>query len=236
MIKKILYRDGKYYYWAQGDLHTNFGVVKETEIKKAKGNVNSHTGKDFLIFGATFADQFKKIKRGPAIMLKKDIGIVLTNTGIGKDSVVLDAGTGCGVMAASLARFVKKVVTYERNKEFYELSKKNFEFLEIENVQQKNKDVYEGITEKDLDMVFLDLPEPWQALKHVHKSLKSGHFVVCYIPTIVQVMDLIKSSKGFKHERTVEILERDWHVDGKKVRPKNQMLGHTGFLVFLRRI
>ena len=52
------------------------------------------------------------------------LGALKLQNEIGKDSVVLDAGTGCGVMAATLARFVKKVITYERKKDFYGLSKR----------------------------------------------------------------------------------------------------------------
>lgn len=236
MIKKVLLRLGKKYYWIEGDLHTNYGVVKEKDLEESKGVVKSHEGKEFIVFDANFYDQFEKIKRGPAIMISKDIGMVLACTGIGKDSIVLDAGTGCGVTAASLARFVKKVVTYDINKDFFNIGKKNFEFLEIKNVEQKNLDVYEGISEKDLDLIVFDLPEPWKALKHAHDSLKSGCFLVAYLPTITQVDELVANSEGFLHERTLEVLEREWYVEGRKVRPKSQMIGHTGFLVFLRRI
>jgi len=236
MIKKILVRLDSRYYWQEGDLHTNYGVVKKADLEKAESSVKSHEDKEFLMFDANFADQFEKIKRGPAIMIPKDIGVILTNTGIGKDSVVVDAGTGCGVTASFLANFVKKVVTYEVNKDFFNLAKKNFEFLELKNVEQKNKDVYEGIEEKDLDLVVFDLPEPWRAVGHAYKSLKSGRFLVSYLPTITQVGGLVSSSEGFLHEKTIEVLEREWHVGGKKVRPKSQMIAHTGFLVFLRKI
>jgi tRNA (adenine57-N1/adenine58-N1)-methyltransferase len=236
MIKKVLIRLDKRFYWIEGDLHTNYGVVKEKDLKGSDNVVKSHEDKEFLMFDANFIDQFEKIKRGPAIMTPKDIGIIISNTGIGKDSVVLDAGTGCGVTASLLARVVKKVITYEVNNDFFNLAKKNFEFLEIKNVEQKNSDVYEGIAEKDLDLITLDLPEPWKILKHAHKSLKSGCFLVSYLPTITQVGELASSCEGFLHEKTLEILEREWHVEGKKVRPKSQMIGHTGFLVFLRKV
>lgn len=236
MIRKVLLRLGKLYYWTEGDLHTNYGVVKEKDIKNCKNTVKSHTDKEFLVFDANFIDQLEKIKRGPAVMTKKDIGIILSNTGISKDSTVLDAGTGCGVTASFLAKFVKKVITYESNKDFFNLAKKNFEFLDTRNVEQKNFDIYEGISEKDLDLIVFDLTEPWRALKHAYKALKPGCFLVAYLPTITQVVDLIGKSEGFLHYKTVEILEREWHVEGLKVRPKSQMIGHTGFLVFLRKI
>ena len=119
MIRKILLRMGKKYYWTEGDLHTNYGVVKEKDLKESKDVVKSNTDKEFLMFDANFVDQLEKIKRGPAIMTPKDIGIIISNTGISKDSVVLDAGTGCGVTASLLARLVNKVITYEMNKDFF---------------------------------------------------------------------------------------------------------------------
>lgn len=236
MIKKVLFRAGKFYYWIDKDLHTDAGVIKEEDLKKSNKTLKSSTDKEFLVFDANFIDQLEKIKRGPAIMTKKDIGIILSNTGIGKDSVVLDAGTGCGVTASLLARFVKKIISYERNEDFFRLAGKNFEFLNVKNVELKNDDVYNGISEKNLDLIVFDLTEPWNALKHAYNALKSGCFLVAYLPTIVQVIDLIAMQKGFLHYRTVEVFEREWHIEGKRVRPKNQMLGHTGFLVFLRKI
>ena len=51
-------------------------------------------------------------------MLEKDIGIILANTDINKNSIVLDAGSGCGVTTIFLAKFVKKVYSYDIRKDF----------------------------------------------------------------------------------------------------------------------
>jgi tRNA (adenine57-N1/adenine58-N1)-methyltransferase catalytic subunit len=32
-----------------------------------------------------------------------------------------------------------------------------------------------------------------------------------------------------------EFFVRDWNVAGRSVRPEHQMIGHTGFLVFMRK-
>jgi tRNA (adenine57-N1/adenine58-N1)-methyltransferase len=233
-IKKILIDSkGRKYFWSKGDLHTLEGVVKEKDIKN--GMVKSHIGKVFLCFDASFKDNLEKIKRGPAIMLQKDIGMIITYTGIDKNSKVLDAGTGCGVLAAHLAKFCD-VVSYERNKEFIEIAKKNFGYLDV-NVNIKEKDIYDGIDEKDLDLIVLDLLKPWKILKHVKKSLKAGRFLVCYLPTITQVIKLVEElDDEFYLDNVCEVLERKWIVQYRKVRPENQMLGHTGFLVFVRKI
>ncbi len=236
MIKKILINKENEYPWENGDLHTESGMLKESQIKKAKGVIKSNTGEIFYVFDAGFSDILKELKRGPAIMLPKDIGIILTTTNINKDSEVLDAGTGSGFLSATLSQFVKKVYTYENEKRFYKIAKENFESLELKNVALKELNIYEGIKEKNLDLIILDLSEPWKVLQHAKKSLKNGYFLVSYLPTITQVIELVKRTKeyNFMFIKTIELLEREWHVEEQVVRPKSKMIAHTGFIVFLR--
>ena len=73
-------------------------------------------------------------------------------------------------------------------------------------------------------------------LRHALKSLKKGKYIVSYLPNITQVISLIKNADGFFVERIIENIERDWIIDDIRARPKNIILGHTGFLVFMRKI
>lgn len=236
-IKKVLIDEkGNRYYWSSGDLQTFLGVLKENEIKDSKGLLKSHTNKNFILFEPNFVDKLEKLKRGPAIITKKDIGYIITSTGIHRNSKVLDAGTGSGFLTAYLARITPNVITYEKNLEFLNIAKKNFNDLGLD-IKIKEKDIYEGIDEKNLDLIILDLPEPWKVLDHAKKSLRNGQFLVCYLPTISQVIRLVEESKDkFILEKVVELMEREWHIEGLKVRPKSQMIAHTAFLVFLRNI
>lgn len=187
-----------------------------------------------------FIDLFKGLKRGPQVILLKDAGIIAAFAGLGDGDKVVDAGTGSGWLAAFLAHTVSpngKVITYERRKEFLKIAKRNFEILGLDNIKIRNKDIYEGITEKNLDAITLDLAEPWNVLPHAEKSLKKGGFLISYSPTITQISKLANSLEGtnFKLWKVLEILERDWKADGRIVRPENNMLGHTGFILFARR-
>ncbi|MBI5798033.1 methyltransferase domain-containing protein [Candidatus Woesearchaeota archaeon] len=219
-------------YWKSGDLQSKDGVLKAEDIEKAEGRMNSHTGKEFLVYNANFFDQIKKIKRGPQTLLPKDLGYLFINSGVGKDSFVVDAGTGTGLVAAFFGRYAKKVVSYDKEPEHTKIAKANLEFLNIHNVELKQGDVYESLPEKEIDILILDLPEPWRVDT---SGVKNGGAIIVYLPTITQVMEFCSNSKDYV-EKVAELLERDWFVEGRKVRPKSQMHGHTAFLVIVRKL
>jgi len=236
MIQKILIdQEGTRYYWTNGDLHTSFGVIKENEVKC--GTVSSHLGKKFICFDATFVDRLERIKRGPATLTLKDVGEIIAHCGIGRDTKIIDAGTGTGTLALMLGRISENVTSYERNKETFEIAKENAKMLDVK-IEIKNRDITEGLDETNVDVITLDLLNPENVLEHAKKSLKSGGFLAAYLPNINQVQHFVLEAQkmSFIQEKIVECLEREWIVEEKRLRPKNQMLGHTGFLVFLRRI
>jgi len=221
------------------DYHTKFGFIKKSDLKKSNTIVKTNKGTEMYILEPSFTDKFKKIKRGPQIITPKDIGTIITETGINKDSIVLDAGGGSGSLSCFLANLVKKVYSYEIRKDFVKIIKENQKRLELKNLTIKNKDVTKNITEKNLDLITLDLPEPWHVIKHAEKALKPGAFLIAYLPTITQVtqfVEQIKESKKFFYIKTLENLQRNWIVNNKVVRPDFQMLGHTGFLIITRKV
>lgn len=235
MIKKIFIdQEGTRHYWSKWDLHTSFGVIKEKDI--LDGGTTSHLGKKFTCFDATFVDRLERIKRGPATLTLKDVGEIIAHCGIGRDTKIVDAGTGTGTLALMLARISENVMSYERNKETCEIAQENARMLDVK-IEIKNRDITEGIDENDVDVITLDLLNPENVLEHARKSLRSGGFLVAYLPNINQVQHFVLEAQkiSFIQESVVECIEREWIVEEKRLRPKNQMLGHTGFLVFLRK-
>src|SRR3989344_883909 len=117
MINKVLItRQGKKFYAKNDeDLHTQYGFMKKEDLGKAKdGDVlKSNTSKEFFIFSPSFIDLYRKIKRDAQIIPLKDIGVIIAETGINRESKVLDAGSGSGALACFLASIAKEVVTYE---------------------------------------------------------------------------------------------------------------------------
>ena len=228
MIKKILFdKKNRKYYWRNGDLSTSLGTIKEKDM--SNNEAISSTNQIFRIFTANFLDSLEKIKTGPATTNLKDIGAILSYSGIDKNSIVAEAGTGSGFLTSMLSRFVKRVDSYEKNEDFFNLSRKNIENLGIKNVKFFNKDISE--LKGKYDLIVLDLLDPWSY--DLRKNLKEGCYLVSYLPNITQVRALVKESKLY-HEKTIEIIEREWFVD-ERLRPKNTRLGHSAFLVFLRK-
>jgi tRNA (adenine57-N1/adenine58-N1)-methyltransferase len=86
------------------------------------------------------------------------------------------------------------------------------------------------------DRVVLDLPEPWVVLPALRPVLEPGAIVCAYLPTTVQVQQLVVAltDAGYRHLETFEVLRRTWHVTARSVRPDHRMVGHTGFLVLAR--
>jgi tRNA (adenine57-N1/adenine58-N1)-methyltransferase len=170
-------------------------------------------------------------------MLQKDIGLILAKTGINCKSKVVDAGGGSGSLCLSLANICKEITVYEINPEFYDLIAKNVKLFGIKNLNLKQENIYKGIEEKNLDLITLDLPEPWKVTEFAAKALKGGAHLVVYLPNINQVRTFIDSTRRTKIKviETIELLQRKWKIEDKIMRPEFSMLGHTGFLCFCRR-
>ncbi|MDP3640519.1 MAG: methyltransferase domain-containing protein [Nanoarchaeota archaeon] len=220
------------------DFHTAEGTIAKADLQSGKTIVHSNRGKRFLSLNPTFPDLWELLNRGPQIILQKDVGLILAKTGVNKNSLVVDAGGGSGSLTFSLANVCKHVFVYENNPAHFALLEKNTLLFGLKNVTLKQKDVYQGIDEKDLDLITLDLPEPWNALQHAEKALKPGAFLVVYLPNLHQVHQFIQATRktNVRVLETLELLERKWQISEKIMRPEFQMLGHTGFLIFCRRL
>ncbi|MFC2134626.1 tRNA (adenine-N1)-methyltransferase [Bacteroidota bacterium] len=218
------------------DFSTQYGIIKKSDFKKSK----IKAGKElFYVIEPTFLDHYKQIKRLAQIISLKDIGPIIAHTGINRDSVVMDAGTGSAGLACFLAKIAKKVISYDINSEHQEVAKNNIENLKIKNIELKKGDVFKpaAIKEKDIDVLILDVTEPWKAIKTAEKVLKTGGYVVSYSPSITQVQSFVKAlSDKFLYEKSIEVIEREWTVKDLVLRPRMKELAHTAFLSFARKI
>jgi len=240
IIKKVLVTEnGEFFYLKElKDFHTQYGYVGSADLKSRKDCVITNKGKKLFMFEPSAADLLRKIKRHAQIITPKDIGAIIANTGMNKSSSVIELGSGSGALTCMLGLVAKKVVSYDIDERSIKTTQENIKMIGLKNVSVKNKDAYGKLDERDADILTLDLPEPWKALENANKALKQGGFLVSYSPQITQALEFSNEArqKGFIVLKTIELIEREWQLEGKKARPDFRGLGHTGFLTFARKI
>ncbi len=220
------------------DFHSSEGSINKSDLMKKDGSrIKSNIGKEFYVFSPHFSDIYEKIRRTAHIIPLKDIGLIITETGVNKNSRIIDAGSGSGALATFLASIAKQVTTYDIRDDFIEIVKKNILLLDLKNITVKHGNIYDGINEVNNDLVTLDLPEPWKAVDSSAKCLKIGGFIVAYNPSVPQISDFVEAIRNdsrFILIKIVELSEREWEFDERKIRPKSKSTIHSGFLAFAR--
>ncbi len=164
--------------------------------------------------------------------------MIIAYSGIDKNSVCVDAGTGSGWLAVSLARLCKHVYSYDLRVRLPEDSGVQRELPRPrQRGRSENGDVTKKINEKDVDIVTLDLPGSEKALRNAKKALKPDGTVVGYLPHMEQVKKYVMKLESLKFVdiHTVEVIVRDLLVRKEGTRPTNTGLWHTAYLVFARR-
>ncbi len=220
--------------------HSHAGVVDlDDAIGHPEGTVlRSEKGARFVAVRPTLSDVIFAMPRGAQVIYPKDIGAILMAGDIRPGDRVLEAGVGSGALSMAMLRVGARVIGYEIREDFASHAKKSVAEALGEEVpyEVQIKDVYEGISDSNLDRIVLDLPEPWRVVPHAEESLLPGGILVCYLPSITQVTELRRALERsrFGLVRTFETLERDWHIAGRAVRPEHRMVGHTGFLTVAR--
>ena len=207
--------------------------------KNYGSKIKTHLGKEFHIIKPTILDLFAKLTRTAQVILPKDIGLILSYTGVNSGSLVVDAGTGTGYLSIFLASYLSrgKVVTYEKDKRFIKIAKENIKISGLKNLKLKQKDISKGIDEKNVDLVTLDLQHPEKNVNYAYKSLKLGGWLVVYSPIVEEVINVVKKIRktGFSEIKTIENIVREWQTE-RTTRPKTMGLMHTGWLTFARKL
>ncbi|PSP89857.1 SAM-dependent methyltransferase [Halobacteriales archaeon QS_4_69_34] len=106
-------------------LETDLGVLDVPSAVEPGDVLETHLGERFAVRELRGPDLFAHFERTGAPMLPRDVGLVVGHTGLAAGDRVLDAGTGTGVLAASLGRLGASVLTYERDPEFAAIAREN---------------------------------------------------------------------------------------------------------------
>ena len=225
-------------------LQTHRGVIQHDAVigQPWGARLQSHTGSPFYLFQPGLADLIRETKRTTQILYPKDIGYILLVMGVGPGKRVLEAGTGSGGLTTAFAYMVGetgKVISYERKPEVQALARSNLSRVGFENrVDFKLGDAAEGFAERDVDALFLDLPNPYDYVGQAKASLKGGGYLGILVPTVNQVSRCLQTLKNqqFAFVEVCEILLRYFKTDWERLRPTDRMVAHTGFLIFGRSV
>ncbi len=184
---------------------------------------------------------WKKLRRGPQVILLKDAAMISALTGLQSEDNVIDCGAGSGFLACYLGSIVApagKVYSYEKREDFAKLSSQNVAKAGLKDVVEvKLKDAMDGFDEKDIDLITLDLGDSPLLLEKAFAALKPKGFCVGYLPHAEQVQAFVTEGLrvGFTHDQTIETIVRPMLVRDRGFRPENSGLLHTAYLTFLRK-
>ena len=208
--------------------------------------------KSLTIVEAALPEARRNMNRRAQTIGIKDSGFLISWMGIGTESRVLEGGHGSAGLAMNLANVIGSkgyLVSVENRPEHAEVGRSNMERLAefstdfpswnlLEMDLQNAASEVAGICGK-LDAAIIDIAEPWTVVPEISQTLRIGGRIACYCPTTAQLEKSWNEveKEGLIVEFAGEIIERRWAKAGRGgVRPGNQPMGHTAFLLIAAKI
>jgi tRNA (adenine57-N1/adenine58-N1)-methyltransferase len=230
-----------------GRFHTTKGAVDHDElIGRPEGVVvTSVGGTSYLALRPLLNEFTVTMPRGAQVIYPKDAAQIAMSADIFPGARVVEAGAGSGALTCTLLRAVGpsgRVTSYERREDFAQQARTN-----VENFfggphpawDLRVGDLVEGLTEDPVDRVVLDMLAPWDCVAALSAVLVPGGVFCAYVATTTQLartVETLRVQGGWTEPEATETLIRAWHAEGLAVRPRHDMVGHTGFLVLARRL
>ena len=208
--------------------------------------IYSSIGHPYLVVPPGTADLIRHIKRSSQVIFPKDSAYILMRLNTKPGMRILESGCGSGGLTLALAQAVMPtgmVYSQEIREDFIALTKRNMQRVGLDPyVTFILGDATQGfqVTEQ-VDAVFIDIPAPHTVLTQAREVLKPGGFFGCLVPTTNQVQDLLRGmdamgQSAFGLIEVEEIMVRGYKPVADRLRPRDRMIAHTGFLIFARAV
>jgi tRNA (adenine57-N1/adenine58-N1)-methyltransferase len=224
------------------ELQTDLGVLTVPDDATAGDLIETHLGEPFRVRRLRGPDLFEHFERTGAPMMPRDVGLFVGETGAQSGDVVLDAGTGTGVLAGYLGRIGAEVVTYEVDEAFAEVARENMALAGVsDRVEVRTGDVCVALDdlaarEQGFDLLTLDTADAPTVVARAPDLLASGGFCAVYSPFVEDARETAVTARnaGLVGVETVETIQRELQIDDRGTRPSTAGVGHTGYLTFAR--
>ncbi|EMA38545.1 methyltransferase domain-containing protein [Halobiforma nitratireducens] len=222
------------------EMGTDLGVLEVPDDVEPGQTLETHLEEEFHVRRLRGPDLFHHFERTGAPMVPRDVGLVIGETGISRGDHVLDAGTGTGVLAASMGRAGAEVVTYERDADFADVARENMELGGVaDDVDVRTGDVVdelENLESSSFDVLTLDTGDAADVVAHAPDLLVDGGFVAVYSPFIESTREVVETAHeaDLANVRTRETIQREMQFDDRGSRPSTAPVGHTGYLTIAR--
>jgi tRNA (adenine57-N1/adenine58-N1)-methyltransferase len=234
-----------------GQFHTHKGYLLHDDLLgQPEGSVvRSTAGIEYLALRPLLSDYVLSMPRGAAVVYPKDAGQIVAMADIYPGARVVEAGVGSGALTMSLLRAVGdggRLHSIERREDFAAIARGNVELqfggphpawtLSVGDLS----DVLPAVAAPgSVDRVVLDMLAPWENLEAVATALAPGGVLIAYVATTTQLSRLaedLRADGRYTEPEAWESMVRGWHLEGLAVRPQHRMIGHTGFLLTVRRM
>ena len=208
--------------------------------------------KSLTIVEAALPEARRNMNRRAQTIGIKDSGFLISWMGIGTGSRVLEGGHGSAGLAMNLANVIGSkgyLVSVENRPEHAEVGRSNMERLaefstDFPSWNLLEMDLQNAASEVagicgELDAAIIDIAEPWTVVPEISQTLRIGGRIACYCPTTAQLEKSWNEveKEGLIVEFAGEIIERRWSRAGRGgVRPGNQPMGHTAFVLIAAKI
>lgn len=231
--------------------HTAKGAIEhDALIGQPEGIVvTSSKATPYLAQRPLLQDFVLSMPRGATVVYPKDAALIVGLADVYPGAVVVEAGAGSGALTCSLLRAVGdggQLYSFEQRQDFADVAAGNVATffgrkpsnwrLTVGPFGQADQDV---VPDAHADRVVLDMLAPWDCLTAAARVLRPGGVLCCYVATTTQMsrtVETLRTMGCWTEPQASETLLRPWHVEGLAVRPSHRMVGHTGFLVFTRRL
>lgn len=228
------------------ETHHGF-ILFDAMIGREWGSIiHSSLGHPYLVVPPSTADLIRHIKRSSQVIFPKDSAYILMRLNVKPGARVLESGCGSGGLTLALAQAVMPtgmVYSQEIREDFVALTKRNMQRVGLDPyVTFILGDATQGLqVSEPVDAVFIDMPAPQTVLAQARAALKNGGFFGSLVPTTNQVQDILRAmdtmgQEAFGMIEVEEIMLRAYKPVADRLRPRDRMIAHTGYLIFARAV